>query len=107
MVCMVLYRGIKRHTFSVKKHNVEVRNGDILEKCVARRKKCIFSEPFPLFKGPARADMGPYWTLWAHMDPKNPKKYIKGSPYRPGPGLGPSPGWGPVRVGAHMGPYGP
>ena len=22
-------------------------------------------------------------------------------------GLGPSPGWGPVRVGAHMGPYGP
>ena len=21
--------------------------------------------------------------------------------------LGPSPGWGPVRVGAHMGPYGP
>ena len=24
---------------------------------------------------------------------------------RPGPGLGPSPGWGPVRVGAHMGPY--
>ena len=25
----------------------------------------------------------------------------------PGPGLGPSPGWGPVRVGAHMGPYGP
>ena len=22
----------------------------------------------------------------------------------PGPGLGPSPGWGPVRVGAHMGP---
>ena len=21
-------------------------------------------------------------------------------------GLGPSPGWGPVRVGAHMGPYG-
>ena len=26
---------------------------------------------------------------------------------RPGPGLGPSPGWGPVRVGAHMGPYGP
>ena len=22
------------------------------------------------------------------------------------PGLGPSPGWGPVRVGAHMGPYG-
>ena len=24
----------------------------------------------------------------------------------PGPGLGPSPGWGPVRVGAHMGPPG-
>ena len=24
--------------------------------------------------------------------------------HRPGPGLGPSPGWGPVRVGAHMGP---
>ena len=22
-------------------------------------------------------------------------------------GLGPSPGWGPVRVGAHMGTYGP
>ena len=22
-------------------------------------------------------------------------------------GMGPSPGWGPVRVGAHMGPYGP
>ena len=22
-------------------------------------------------------------------------------------GLGPGPGWGPVRVGAHMGPYGP
>ena len=22
-------------------------------------------------------------------------------------GLGPRPGWGPVRVGAHMGPYGP
>ena len=22
-------------------------------------------------------------------------------------GLGPSPGWGPIRVGAHMGPYGP
>ena len=27
--------------------------------------------------------------------------------FEPGPGLGPSPGWGPVRVGAHMGPYGP
>ena len=26
---------------------------------------------------------------------------------RPRPGLGPSPGWGPVRVGAHMGLYGP
>ena len=23
------------------------------------------------------------------------------------PGLRPGPGWGPVRVGAHMGPYGP
>ena len=31
--------------------------------------------------------------------------YFPRSP-RPGPGLGPSPGWGPVRVGAHMGPYG-
>ena len=30
--------------------------------------------------------------------------------YQPGgagPGLGPSPGWGPVRVGAHLGPWGP
>jgi len=25
----------------------------------------------------------------------------------PVPELGPNPGWGPVRVGAHMGPYGP
>ena len=57
----------------------------------------------------------------AHMGP-NPDKKLrntqgknmeiilfgsKKSVWRPGPGLGPSPGWGPVRVGAHMGRVGP
>ena len=47
-----------------------------------------------------KAHMGPHGPIWAHMGPYRPIWT------QPGPGLGPSPGWGPVRVGAHMGPYG-
>ena len=35
------------------------------------------------------------------------KKKMSGSGLGPGPGPGSGPGWCPVRVGAHMGPYGP
>ena len=52
----------------------------IFEKNVLRKKKVSFFELFPLFKGPGRAHVGPYGPLWAHMDPKNPKRFVKKSP---------------------------
>ena len=36
---------------------------------------------------------------------ENMQNHVEIMGTRPGPGLRPSPGWGPVRVGAHMGPY--
>ena len=59
---------------------------------------------------------GPYGPIWALMGPYGLEKshkihgkfdFIGASSNRPRAGLGPIPGWGPVRVGAHMGPYGP
>ena len=46
----------------------------IFEKNVLRkkRKKQVFPELFPLFKGPGRAHMGPYGPIWAHMGPYAP-----------------------------------
>ena len=40
-------------------------------------------------------------ALVSHVKDNSHVRGSCGGPY------GPSPGWGPVRVGAHMGPYGP
>ena len=48
----------------------------IFENNTLLKQKYVFSEPFPLFKGPGRAHVGPDGPLWANMDPKNPKKHI-------------------------------
>ena len=44
----------------------------LIYKIILLKNMCFFVEPFPLFKGPGRA----------HMDPKNPKKYVKNRLYR-------------------------
>ena len=67
-----------RTRFFHQKHCLEVKNDVFLEKYVTFWKGMFFSEPFPLFKGPGRAHMGP---LWIHMDPTSTEKYIKKSPY--------------------------
>ena len=58
---------------------MEVKNDDFLRKMCSVRKKenYIFPELFPLFKGPGRAHMGLNGPLWANMDPKNTKTYVK------------------------------
>ena len=62
--------------------------------------------------GPIRAHKGPHGPIYgpirAHMGP-NPDGAPMGRPPKAAAPLflGPSPGWGPVRVGAHMDPYGP
>ena len=48
-----------------------------LRKMFYVNKRCVVSELFPLFKGPGRAYISPYGRLWAHMDLKNQKKYVK------------------------------
>ena len=35
------------------------------------------SEPFPPFKGPGRAHMGPYKSIWALMGPYGPEESQK------------------------------
>ena len=47
-------------------------------------------------------------TIWTNLARfRGPYTKIESLEIDAVPGLGPSPGWGPVRVGAHMGPYGP
>ena len=55
----------------------------IFDKDALRKKEVRFSLTFPALQGPGpgpyepiRAHMGTYGPLWAHMDPKNPEKYI-------------------------------
>ena len=45
------------------------------------KRGCTLFQLFPLFKVPGRAHTGPYGPFWAHMDPKNPQKYVKKSLY--------------------------
>ena len=49
----------------------------IFEKNVLLKKRCVFLELFPLFKGRGRAHTGPYGPIWALMGPYGPEKSQK------------------------------
>ena len=81
-MCSQVYFGQKAEEHCFPSKNIVWRlKTTIFEKNVYLTKNMFFSEPVPLFKGPGRAHMGTYGPLWAHMDPKNPKKYVKKLPY--------------------------
>ena len=46
----------------------------IFEQNALRKERCVFSELFPLIKGPGRAHMGPYGPIWTR---RIPNKYVK------------------------------
>ena len=57
-------------------------------------KSSVLLREFICFQAPRRTTMQNHLEITS----KSLKKHSTG------PGLGPSPGWGPVQVGAHMGP---
>ena len=72
-----------KNTLKLPKNVILRSKTTIFDKSVLLKKRCVFSEPFPLFKGPGRAHMGPYGPIWALMGPYGPeesKKYVNNSP---------------------------